>query len=84
MQNNNFCKNCKYYNQLYDRGFANYFRVPNGVCLKSGNTVADKDGCDLWEKREKIKITVEEIDGAIEEVKLIKKLIKKSMRRSLD
>lgn len=77
---NRICENCARYKSYYHTGVFCFWEAYCGICENSGETVDFRDGCDLWLKRppERTKLTVAQIDKAIDDVNAIAAYFKSS------
>ena len=68
------CVNCAHYSPYCRAGFCCFWREYTGVCEICGNTVDSTFNCKFWEKPPlPPKLTVGQIDNAIDDVKAIMK-----------
>ncbi len=70
------CQTCTYFSRFFRSGAFGFWEEREGKCLKSGEYTQCGCTCEYWRKtKSEQKLTLQEIDIAIENVNVIAKLL---------
>lgn len=78
MNKSDKCINCNNYKAFYQKGIFSFWEKRRGICCKnSQEIVSEIDYCKDWTPSIKRVVTVEVLDNAIEDIKILIKCFNK-------
>ncbi len=80
----NYCRDCRYYREFYNKSFSCFVKSGFGKCRKDFNVVKPKDSCENWVDNEqirksRIRNSKAKLDEALTSIIELKQILKEEL-----